>query len=106
MRQSAMVLALATLDDATQIGSFLFTSRLPRWPRKVRKVQYRPQNHWHYCAKFHQCKHSLSGFFGDLTTNRNYELYVFFSFVVTSPKEANASSFTIAGVFANKAPLL
>ncbi len=40
MWQSATVLALATLGDTTQIGSFLFMSRRPRWPRKVRKLQY------------------------------------------------------------------
>jgi hypothetical protein len=48
MQQSATVLALATLGDATQIGSFLFTSRLPRWPRKVRKVAFLPTKH-RYC---------------------------------------------------------
>ncbi len=29
------VLALATLDYATQIGSFLFVWHHPRWPRQV-----------------------------------------------------------------------
>jgi hypothetical protein len=33
-----IILALATLGDSTQIGSFLFMSCRPRWPRKVRKV--------------------------------------------------------------------
>ncbi len=31
----ALVLALATLGKATEIGSFLFKSCLPRWPRQV-----------------------------------------------------------------------
>jgi hypothetical protein len=33
--QSTTVLALATLGDAAQIGSFLFGSHWPRWPRQV-----------------------------------------------------------------------
>jgi len=32
------VLALATLDGATQIGSLLVASRCPRWPRQVQLV--------------------------------------------------------------------
>ncbi len=30
-----IVLALATLGEATKIGSFLLMSRCPRWPRQV-----------------------------------------------------------------------
>ncbi len=47
-----IVLSLATLDNATQIGSFLFTLCHPRLPRKVRKARY--------CSKFRQCKHGLN----------------------------------------------
>ncbi len=32
---SHYLLALTTLGDATEIGSFLFMSRCPRWPRQV-----------------------------------------------------------------------
>ncbi len=39
-RQSTTVLALTTLGNTIQIGSFLFTSCPPRWPRKVRKMLY------------------------------------------------------------------
>ncbi len=34
-RNSHYLLALATLSDLTQIGSFLFMSCRPRWPRQV-----------------------------------------------------------------------
>ncbi len=47
-----IVLALATLDNETQIGSFLFTLCRQRLPRKVRKARY--------CSKFRQCKHGLN----------------------------------------------
>ncbi len=70
-RQSATVLALATLGDATQIGSYLFTLRHPRWPRKVRKVRYRWHYPWRYRAKFCQCKHSLMGLLDFHSTNKN-----------------------------------
>jgi len=50
------LLDLATLDGATQIGSFLFASCRPRWPRQVRKAI----SCWHCRAKLRQWKHSLS----------------------------------------------
>jgi hypothetical protein len=34
-RDSHYLLALVTLGSATEIGSFLFVSRRPRWPRQV-----------------------------------------------------------------------
>jgi hypothetical protein len=46
-----------------QLGSFLFLSHRPRWPRKVRKAWYC----WCYQAKFCQCKHTFNVY--ALTTN-------------------------------------
>jgi len=37
---SHYLLALATLGDMTQIGSFLFMSYCPRWPRQVQVCYY------------------------------------------------------------------
>ncbi len=34
-RNTPSLLALVTLGGTTQIGSFIFTSRCPRWPRQV-----------------------------------------------------------------------
>ncbi len=42
-----------------QLGSFLFLSCCPRWPRNVRKVRYCPRYLWHYHAKFCECKCGL-----------------------------------------------
>ncbi len=41
------VFALATLVYATQIGSFLFVSHRPRWPRHT-VVTFACYCHWHY----------------------------------------------------------
>jgi hypothetical protein len=44
-----IVLALATLGDATQIGLFLFMSLCPRWPRQVSNDC---RCHQHYSVTF------------------------------------------------------
>ncbi len=44
-----IVLALATLGDATQIGLFLFMSLCPRWPRQVSNGC---RCRWHYRVTF------------------------------------------------------
>ncbi len=43
-----------------QLGSFLFLSCHPRWPRKVRKTRCHLRYRCCYHAKFRKCKHALS----------------------------------------------
>jgi hypothetical protein len=52
-----IVLSLATLGDATQIGLFLFMSLCPRWPRQVSNDCH---CHWHYRVTFANVNDPLS----------------------------------------------
>jgi hypothetical protein len=51
--------ALATLGDATQIGSFLFLSCRPRWPRQVQVCCCHMSLSLALSCHLRQCKHCL-----------------------------------------------
>ena len=55
-----LVLALATLGSVTQIGSFLFVSHHPRWPRQGRKAISCHDIADIFANKLCQCKRTIT----------------------------------------------